>query len=79
MQPVPPTTSINYRCIPQAKRRFSILKYDTTASVTFLQAFALQKRPQLMISIANSQKPPGRPEAAPPPRQVLPYIKYQKK
>ena len=37
------------------------LKYDTTASMTFLQAFALQKRQQLMISIANSQKP-GQPK-----------------
>ena len=61
MQPLPTTTLFKYRCIPQAKRRFSILKYDTTASMTFLQAFALQKRQQLMISIANSQKPPGRP------------------
>ena len=85
MQPVPPTTFINYRCIPQAKRRFSILKYDTSASMTSIQAFALQKGPQLMISIANSQNSKtlrsqvALSETKPPPRQVLPCIEYQKK
>ena len=85
MQPVPPTTFINYRCIPQAKRRFSILKYDTTASVTSIQAFPLQKRPQLMISIANSQNSKtlwsqvALSEAEPPSRQVLPYIEFKNK